>query len=73
MQSVEELLAAGDGAPGGAMLIMLIMLIMFIVLALRPFIVEVEDVGGKLPVARAHHPTWLLKSGDQKVDAGVDA
>jgi len=39
LQRVEELLAAGNGAPGSGMLIVLT------VVDLRPVVVEVEDVG----------------------------
>ena len=64
LQSVEELLATRHGAPGGGMFT--------IVLDLRPTVIEVEDVGSKLDIARLHQPTRLLESGKQKVDAGVD-
>src|ERR1700730_5668662 len=54
LQSVEELLAAGDGASGGDGAPGTGMLIVLAVLDVRPFVVEVEDVGGKLGVAGIH-------------------
>lgn len=34
----------------------------FIIVTLSPFVVEVEDVGGKLAVPRGHQPSRLLES-----------
>src|SRR3989442_6120281 len=38
---------------------------------LRPFVVQVENVGCKLPVPWRHQPTRLFESGNQEVDAGI--
>ena len=40
---------------------------------MRPVVVEVENAGSKLTVARRYQSPWLLESGEQKMDAGVDA
>src|ERR1700747_2876846 len=56
LQDVEELLAPGNGAPRGALIA---------VTDLFPCVVQVENIGCKMPVPRRHQPTRLFESGKQ--------
>src|SRR5437870_9780439 len=62
LQGIEESLTTTNRDPRG---------VPIAVTDLRPFVVQVENVGCKLPVPWRRHPTRLFESGNQEVDAGI--
>src|SRR5438876_11524566 len=62
LQGIEESLTTTNRVPRG---------VPIAVTDLRPFVVQVENVGCKLPVPWRHQHTRMFESGNQDVDAGI--